>query len=175
MGKSRNLLDRFLTSIKKKGFRKTAKRSITHPETIGFALYSLITGFGTIVGTLMYYALIPIMHANFAYLISQYFSVFLIFILNWIEGSSRKEKARLLPSLLKFTGIQSVTLAIGSVVIYIIVHVAGIDERIAIWIVYPVTFVLNFALSRLFVFNKKQGRKKKRSSNQGGGNDEGGE
>jgi len=135
-------------------------RFLTSPEMILYIIFGVLT---TAINLVAYGLLHPLFHINaywnvlIANAIAWVLAVAFAFITNklYVFRSKSFEPSLLRRELISFVGARLLTLGIDELGMMLLVSVMGMNDWIAKTIVNVLVIVLNYILSKLFIFKKE--------------------
>lgn len=123
-----------------------------YEEIINYLIFGVLT---TLVSIISYFIFSKIFGINYliSNIISWILSVLFAFITNKIYVFKSKEN-KILKELISFFSSRIFTFIVDMVMMYVLVSVLKLDDMLVKIIVQFVVIVLNYVLSKLFVFKK---------------------
>jgi len=124
--------------------------------------YLIVGGLTTVVSLAGYYACVytfldpkVALELQIANVISWVIGVTFAYITNRIFVFKSKNK-NMVKEISSFVGARVVTLLMDMLIMYLMVTVGGLNDKISKLVAQVVVIVLNYVLSKLFVFKKKE-------------------
>ena len=156
------------------GLLRTARKFRDSGELRELIKYGVITGVATIAGLALRYVLLYLFGGshtfslsgrefsfeiddNFAYSAYYISSTLLMYLLKWFTARGLKS-GTFLPRMIAFVALCLVSMVIGNALLAVLLRL-GMHSEIAFWLTCPVTFLVNYLGSRLFVFRDEKLRR----------------
>ena len=126
-----------------------------YEEIINYLIFGILT---TIVSIISYFIFSKIFNINYliSNIISWILSVLFAFITNklYVFKSKDKDKNKVIKELINFFSSRLFTFLIDMLLMYMLVSIIKIDDMISKLVTQIIVIVLNYVLSKLYVFKK---------------------
>ncbi len=153
------------------GILRTVRQLRNSGELRELIKYGIITCVSTAAGLALRYALLYLFGGrhtfflsgrefaieiddNLAYSAYYISGTLLMYLLKWFTARGLKSHT-FLPRMIAFAALCLVTMVIGNALLAVLLEL-GLHSEIAFWLTCPVTFLVNYLGSRLFVFRDEQ-------------------
>lgn len=127
---------------------------VKYKELITYAIFGVLT---TVVNYIVYFLLLDVMSVNYLVVnvLAWIVAVLFAYVTNriWVF-ESRAKGAKMLVEFVSFVGSRLASLGAETLLLFLLVDLAGMGEKLAKIPVGIIVIILNYVLSKLLVFRK---------------------